>query len=166
MCITDRTGVCSKWNHHRVKRKMQDDDQFVRETSAPSDNESSTETEDSDIYVPNNPQDWKSEHISSWVQWISKKFNIYPDLVPARFPSGGIELANFTKADFWVCAGSKAGGDALAKHFAYHLQLGTGIEDKLLSNDTDPGNHHCFSPTRVLPHSKISPGKILINDQQ
>ncbi|EAT41880.1 AAEL006533-PA [Aedes aegypti] len=139
MCITGRTGAGSKWNHHRVKRKMQDDDQFVREASAAS--ESSTETEDSDntlIYVPTNPQEWTSEHIASWVQWISKKFQIFPSLEPARFPNGGVELAKFTKADFWVCAGSKAGGNTLAKHFAHLLQIGTGIEDKLLGNDTDP----------------------------
>lgn len=144
MCIRKRTGGCGKWNHHRVKRKMQNDDQFVREASAASDNESTTETEDSDlIYVPTNPQEWTSEHISSWVQWISKKFKIYPSLEPARFPSGGVELAKFTKADFWVCAGSKAGGDTLANHFAHLLQNVTGIEDILLGNDIDPGNH-CF----------------------
>ncbi|XP_065095208.1 DNA-binding protein D-ETS-6-like isoform X2 [Ochlerotatus camptorhynchus] len=142
MCIWKQTGVYSKWNYHRVKRKMQDDDEIVRETSAASDNDSSTEAEESDnalIYVPTNPLEWTSDHIASWVQWVSKKFKIFPSLEPVRFPNNGVELGKFTKADFWVCAGSKAGGDTLSKHFAHLLQIGTGIEDKLLGNDVDPG---------------------------
>lgn len=159
MCIENRTGVYSKWNYHRVKRKMQDDEEIVRETSAANDNDSSTETEESDnalIYVPTNPLEWTSDHIASWVQWVSKKFKIFPSLEPVRFPDNGIELGKFTKADFWVCAGSKAGGDTLSKHFAHLLQIGTGIEDNLLGNDVDPGNH-CFP--LVLQQQRLATAK-------
>ncbi|XP_058815069.1 DNA-binding protein D-ETS-6-like [Topomyia yanbarensis] len=119
------------------------DDQFTRETITASDNsESSPEAEEESdnplIFVPTNPLEWTGEHICSWVQWVSKKFNVFPSLEPARFPCNGVDLAKFTKADFWVCAGSKAGGDTLSKHFAHLLQSGTGIEDKLLGNNIDP----------------------------
>ncbi|XP_055643401.1 DNA-binding protein D-ETS-6 [Toxorhynchites rutilus septentrionalis] len=117
------------------------DDEFNRETIEVSENDSSSETEKSDnspIYLPTNPLEWTSEDIGSWVQWVSEKFNIFPNLEPGRFPSNGVELAKFSKADFWVCAGSKAGGDTLSKHFAHRLQIGTGIEDISLANDTDP----------------------------
>ncbi|XP_058447745.1 DNA-binding protein D-ETS-6-like [Malaya genurostris] len=119
------------------------DAQFTRETIEASDNsESVSDTQEENdnplIFVPTNPLEWTGEHISSWVQWVTKKFNIFPSLEPARFPCNGVDLAKFTKADFWVCAGSKAGGDTLSKHFAHFLQIGTGIEDRLLGNNIDP----------------------------
>ena len=64
----------------------------------------------------------------------------------ARFPQAGSELAPFTKADFWVCAGSAAGGNTLAKHFAHLVRhagrnkgSGSGGQQELES-DIDPGN--------------------------
>ncbi|KFB39880.1 Ets domain-containing protein [Anopheles sinensis] len=99
----------------------------------------SSDDEDSEqIYVPNNPLEWTAEHVSAWTLWVSKNFEIFPPLEPARFPNGGEEIAKFTKADFWVCAGSKAGGDTCAKHFAHLMQRATGAEDKQLYNDVDP----------------------------
>jgi ETS-type family, other len=44
-----------------------------------------------------------------------------------------------TKADFWVCAGSKEGGNIVAKHFAYLLYSVTGNEQKALLDEKDPG---------------------------
>ncbi|XP_055539139.1 DNA-binding protein D-ETS-6-like isoform X1 [Wyeomyia smithii] len=121
------------------------DEENTRETIATGsdkhDSSSDAGEEESDnalIYVPTNPLEWTGEHVSSWVRWVSKKFNIFPNLEPVRFPNNGTDLVRFTKADFWVCAGSKAGGDTLAKHFAHLLQSGTGIEDKLLGNNVDP----------------------------
>jgi len=48
-------------------------------------------------------------------------------------------LCTLTKADFWVCAGSKRGGDLLAKHFAHLIHSATGRTQSSLLNDDDPG---------------------------
>lgn len=140
------------------------DDPIAR--NSPEDGDTSEEGEESDgdsalIYVPTNPLEWTTEHIQSWVRWLSKKFQIFPPLEPVRFPTSGADLAKFTKADFWVCAGSKAGGNALARHYAHLRQIGSGggVEDSTLANDVDPGNN----PLAVL---SPSPAKILINDQR
>ncbi|XP_053692519.1 LOW QUALITY PROTEIN: DNA-binding protein D-ETS-6 [Sabethes cyaneus] len=135
MCPRLRIEESSKWNYHRHRRKMHDDgsERIVISDASPEEESDSGLT-----YVPTNPLEWTDEHISSWVQWVSKNFEIFPSLEPARFPSNGVDLAKFAKADFWVCAGSKEGGDRLSKHFAYLLQTGTGIEDNLLANDVDP----------------------------
>uniref|UniRef100_A0AAG5D9I1 ETS domain-containing protein n=1 Tax=Anopheles atroparvus TaxID=41427 RepID=A0AAG5D9I1_ANOAO len=100
--------------------------------------DSSDEEDSEQIYVPNNPLQWTAEHVSAWTLWVSKNFDIFPPLEPARFPKSGDEIAQFTKADFWVCAGSKAGGDTLAKHFAHLMHRATGAEDKQLYSDVDP----------------------------
>ncbi|XP_001844046.2 DNA-binding protein D-ETS-6 [Culex quinquefasciatus] len=118
------------------------DDPIAR--NSPEDGDTSEEGEESDgdsalIYVPTNPLEWTTEHIQSWVRWLSKKFQIFPPLEPVRFPTSGADLAKFTKADFWVCAGSKAGGNALARHYAHLRQIGSGgVEDSTLANDVDP----------------------------
>uniref|UniRef100_A0A182MEW8 ETS domain-containing protein n=1 Tax=Anopheles culicifacies TaxID=139723 RepID=A0A182MEW8_9DIPT len=108
----------------------------VRESSTDSDGEDSEQ-----IYVPNNPHQWNAEHVSAWISWVSKNFDIFPPLEPARFPSTGQEIAQFTKADFWVCAGSAAGGNTLAKHFAHFIHIGTGDRNvgQRLASDIDPG---------------------------
>uniref|UniRef100_A0A182QYI3 ETS domain-containing protein n=1 Tax=Anopheles farauti TaxID=69004 RepID=A0A182QYI3_9DIPT len=108
------------------------------ERDSTTDSESDDECEQ--IYVPNNPNEWTADHVTAWVSWVSKNFDIFPPLEPARFPALGQELVQFTKADFWVCAGSKAGGDTLAKHFAHHIRVGTGgTVDPELENAIDPG---------------------------
>lgn len=120
------------------------DDPIAR--NSPEDDSSSTSSEDSEdsdsalVYVPTNPLEWTTEHIHSWINWLSKKYEIFPPLEPVRFPTSGTDLAKFTKADFWVCAGSKAGGDILARFYAHHRQIGSGggIEDSTLANDVDP----------------------------
>ena len=116
---------------------MQDDPKASAKRN--SDHSSSeTESEDPLEFVPLNPSEWDENHIRTWIVWVSKKFNIFPSLEPGRFPKAGSDLCKFTKADFWVCAGSKIGGDTLSKHFAYLGQTGTGLQDRSLENDSDP----------------------------
>lgn len=117
------------------------DDAIARSSPEDDTSEESEESDEGDsalIYVPTNPLEWSTDHIQSWIKWLSKKFEIYPPLEPVRFPGSGADLAKFTKADFWVCAGSKAGGDALAKHFAHLRQIGGGVEDSTLASNVDP----------------------------
>uniref|UniRef100_A0A182FWX7 Uncharacterized protein n=2 Tax=Anopheles albimanus TaxID=7167 RepID=A0A182FWX7_ANOAL len=100
--------------------------------------EEDEEADSAQIYVPKDPREWTAEHVSTWLLWVSKNFHIFPPIEPARFPDTGQEIARFSKADFWVCAGSKAGGSALARHFAHLLHTGTGIEDRQLLSNTEP----------------------------
>lgn len=44
-----------------------------------------------------------------------------------------------SRADFWVCAGSKTGGNVLAKHIAHLIYSCTGQSRKSLLSDDDPG---------------------------
>uniref|UniRef100_A0A8W7PIN9 ETS domain-containing protein n=1 Tax=Anopheles coluzzii TaxID=1518534 RepID=A0A8W7PIN9_ANOCL len=122
------------------------------DSSADSDGEEECEQ----TYLPNDPHQWNAEHVSTWISWVSKNFDIFPPLEPARFPQAGSELAPFTKADFWVCAGSAAGGNTLAKHFAHLVRhagrnKGSGSDGQQeLESDIDPASRQrceCI-PTR------------------
>lgn len=117
---------------------MQDDPIAASPSSCSISSENSEDSDSALVYVPTNPLEWTTEHIHSWISWLSKKYEIFPPLEPVRFPTSGTDLAKFTKADFWVCAGSKAGGDILARFYAHHGQIGSGIEDSTLANDVDP----------------------------
>lgn len=44
-----------------------------------------------------------------------------------------------SRAEFWVCAGSDAGGKALANHFAYRLESMTGRRMVSFDNNNIPG---------------------------
>lgn len=114
--------------------------------------EEDEEADSAQIYVPKDPREWTAEHVSTWLLWVSKNFHIFPPIEPARFPDTGQEIARFSKADFWVCAGSKAGGSALARHFAHLLHTGTGIEDRQLLSNTEPG-----TGTRLTLFTPIPP---------
>lgn len=91
------------------------------------------------VLVPGDPREWNSKHIESWLAWTSKEFNIIPSPLPNRFPTNGKEIAELSKAEFWVCAGSQYGGNTLAKHLAHLLQSSTGISKTSLLNNEDPG---------------------------
>lgn len=127
-----------------------DNDKKKKHTS---DDDSDDEESDELIFVPN-PREWDEKNIETWVSWISKKFRCDPKLEPGRFPTDSQELLKFTKADFWVCGGSGANGNYLAKHFGYLLKNATGSAHESLLNDTEPGNfilsllifqfHFCF----------------------
>ncbi|XP_053661839.1 DNA-binding protein D-ETS-6-like [Anopheles marshallii] len=108
-------------------------------------------------YVPNNPHQWNAEHVSAWILWVSKNFDIYPPLEPARFPPTGEEIAQFTVADFWVCAGSAAGGNTLAKHFAHLIHTGTGDGNagRRLATDVDPEPYQLLN---AASHRLVSQG--------
>lgn len=85
------------------------------------------------------PTEWNSNHIKTWLEWIASKFDITPVPIPSRFPTDGRELVTLTRADFWVCAGSKEGGNTLAKHMAHLLYGITGKWESPMLSDIDPG---------------------------
>ncbi|XP_050077938.1 DNA-binding protein D-ETS-6-like [Anopheles maculipalpis] len=128
-----------------------------RDSSTDSSGGGSDEDDDSEqTYVPNNPHQWNAEHVTAWICWVSKNFHIYPPLEPARFPQTGQEIAQFTKADFWVCAGSAAGGNTLAKHFDHLIRTGTGGNDgQELANDIDPEPYQLLN---AASHRLVSQG--------
>ncbi|XP_050081788.1 DNA-binding protein D-ETS-6-like [Anopheles aquasalis] len=117
--------------------------------------EEDEQADSAQIYVPKDPREWTAEHVSTWLLWVSKNFHIFPPIEPARFPDTGHEIARFSKADFWVCAGSKAGGSALARHFAHLLHTGTGIEDRQLSSNTEPEPYQLLN---AASHRLVSQG--------
>lgn len=74
-----------------------------------------------------------------WLKWITREFTIVPEPYAERFPETGRELCEMSRADFWVCAGSKTGGNVLAKHIAHLIYSCTGQSRKSLLSDDDPG---------------------------
>ncbi|TMW50871.1 hypothetical protein DOY81_004058 [Sarcophaga bullata] len=92
----------------------------------------------SPVEVPLDPRVWKAEHIAGWVKWMTKQFNIVPEPDVARFPNTGAELCSLSRAEFWVCAGSREGGKLFAKHFALTLHSATGRETSPMLNDNEP----------------------------
>lgn len=94
---------------------------------------------DDEIRLPTDPSEWNSDNIKAWIAWVTKEFKLQPSPDYNRFPSTGKELVEFTRADFWVCAGSKLGGNTLAKHLAYLQHTATGRCMSPLNNDNDPG---------------------------
>src|ERR1700744_4881373 len=97
-----------------------------------------------EIHLPTDPTEWNLENIKTWIAWVTKEFNLQPPPDFNRFPSNGQELVEFTRADFWVCAGSKYGGNTLAKHLAYLQHTATGRCTSPLNNDNDPGISYSY----------------------
>lgn len=97
-----------------------------------------SDDDESFVSLPGNPQTWTATNIKTWLEWASKQFDLDPPLQPEKFPETGDDLLNLSKADFWVCASSKFGGNKLAKHIAYLQYNSTGIENTELTNDADP----------------------------
>lgn len=94
---------------------------------------------DEEIHLPTDPTEWNADNIKTWISWVTKEFKLEPSPDHNRFPSIGKDLVEFTRADFWVCAGSKLGGNTLAKHLAYLQHTATGRCTSPLNNDNDPG---------------------------
>uniref|UniRef100_A0A1A9WKY6 ETS domain-containing protein n=1 Tax=Glossina brevipalpis TaxID=37001 RepID=A0A1A9WKY6_9MUSC len=95
--------------------------------------------------VPVDPRVWNSDHIASWVTWMSKQFNLKPEPDILRFPTSGAELCKMTRAEFWVCAGSREGGIAFAKHLAFTLHSITGRESSPMLNDNEPNPYQLLN---------------------
>lgn len=122
-----------------------------------SSDEEPEEEEDNDalVMVPSDPNEWTAEHISNWLKWITKKFEIDPQPDQSRFPTTGKELCAMTRADFWVCAGSRQGGIILAKHFAHWLHSGTGRATSPFLNDNEPNPYQLLN---AASHRLVSQG--------
>lgn len=104
-----------------------------------SDSELDRDTPDSDlVLVPGDPNEWDTDHIKQWLAWASRKFKIDPPAQLDRFPETGKELCDMSKAEFWVCAGSKYGGDTLAKHIAHLIYCISGVEKEEFLSSEDP----------------------------
>ena len=86
------------------------------------------------------PKEWDAANIKSWLTWMTKKFQLNPAPVLSRFPESGEALIKYSRADFWVCAGTKEGGNILAKYIAHLIHSSTGRSTSPLLNDNDPGN--------------------------
>ncbi|XP_054743302.1 DNA-binding protein D-ETS-6-like [Anastrepha obliqua] len=97
------------------------------------------------VEVPLDPHAWNVDHITSWVKWLTKQFNIDPEPDISRFPTVGSELCELSRADFWVCAGSRQGGIVLAKHFALTLYNATGRETSPMLNEDEPNPYQLLN---------------------
>ncbi|XP_016985665.1 DNA-binding protein D-ETS-6 isoform X1 [Drosophila rhopaloa] len=99
----------------------------------------------SPVEVPVDPHAWSSEDIASWVKWTTRKFKLDPEPDIDRFPKDAQELCDLTRADFWVCAGSRRGGMLLSKHFALSLYHATGRETSPMLNDNEPNPYQLLN---------------------
>ncbi|XP_030565429.1 DNA-binding protein D-ETS-6 [Drosophila novamexicana] len=97
------------------------------------------------VVVPVDPHAWTTEDIASWVKWLTRKFKIEPEPDITRFPKDGNELCQLSRADFWVCAGSRRGGILLAKHFAFSLYHATGRETSPMLNENEPNPYQLLN---------------------
>lgn len=116
----------------------------IESTSNDTESTADENVDDEEIHLPTDPTEWNSDNIKAWISWVTKEFKLEPAPDSKRFPSNGTELVEFTRADFWVCAGSRLGGNTLAKHLAYLQYTATGRCTSPLNNDNDPGM--CSSP--------------------
>lgn len=85
---------------------------------------------------------------------MTKQFNLKPPPVRSRFPNNGNELLELSKAEFWVCAGSKHGGKKLAEYVAWKHYDATGRSIPSLQNDIEPRKRrkvYCLFIFTVLP---------------
>nr|XP_014090996.2 DNA-binding protein D-ETS-6-like [Bactrocera oleae]XP_036222630.1 DNA-binding protein D-ETS-6-like [Bactrocera oleae] len=97
------------------------------------------------VKVPLDPHAWSTDDIAKWVKWLTKHFKIDPEPDISRFPTTGAELCELSRADFWVCAGSRQGGILLAKHFALTLYSATGRETSPMLNEDEPNPYQLLN---------------------
>lgn len=109
-----------------------------------------------DSVFPQDPAEWNAQHIESWLEWTTREFQIDPPPQTVRFPTTGQELVSLSRADFWVCAGSKLGGNLLAKHIAHLIQSSTGRSQSPLLSDEDPGEYPiCFAQNNCKGYESL-----------
>ncbi|XP_017075407.2 DNA-binding protein D-ETS-6 isoform X1 [Drosophila eugracilis] len=99
----------------------------------------------SPVEVPVDPHAWTTADIACWVKWATQKFKLDPEPDVDRFPKDAQELCELTRADFWVCAGSRRGGMLLSKHFALSLYHATGRETSPMLNDNEPNPYQLLN---------------------
>ncbi|XP_050320142.1 DNA-binding protein D-ETS-6-like [Bactrocera neohumeralis] len=97
------------------------------------------------VKVPLDPHAWSTDDIAKWVKWLTKQFKIDPEPDISRFPTTGAELCELSRAEFWVCAGSRQGGILLAKHFALTLYSATGRETSPMLNEDEPNPYQLLN---------------------
>eukprot|EP00099_Drosophila_melanogaster_P011233 NP_001285547.1 Ets at 21C, isoform C [Drosophila melanogaster] len=112
---------------------------------SPRRNSSDSNRSVSPVEVPVDPHAWTPEDIASWVRWATRKFKLDPEPDIDRFPKDAQELCDLSRADFWVCAGSRRGGMLLAQHFAISLYHATGRETSPMLNDDEPNPYQLLN---------------------
>lgn len=91
------------------------------------------------MFQISDPSEWDAANIKTWLNWSTRKFSLKPAPTRCRFPNNGKELVKLTKAEFWVCAGTKEGGNTLAKYIAWKVYDATGQQLTSLQSNDDPG---------------------------
>lgn len=129
----------------RLKRRKRASEKVTVVSDDSSDNvgkprrESSPEADDEIIFVPNNPKTWSDKNIETWVNWVSKKFQLNPALDVSRFPKTAEELATYSKADFYIVCGSFEGGKMISQHYKYMMSNAQEKFHETLQTVGDPG---------------------------
>ncbi|XP_034474754.1 DNA-binding protein D-ETS-6 [Drosophila innubila] len=117
----------------------------VSDADADANTDTDTESAPATPVLPVDPHAWTTEDIASWVKWLTRKVKIDPEPDITRFPKNGNELCQLSRADFWVCAGSRRGGILLAKHFAHSLYRATGRETSPMLNENEPNPYQLLN---------------------
>lgn len=97
------------------------------------------DTDSAPVLMPTDPSTWQPSHIVAWLHWLGKQFHIRPRLDARRFPTDGGELMRMSRSEFWVCAGSRLGGQMAARHMAFLVRDATGRSSSPLFGDSEPG---------------------------
>lgn len=84
------------------------------------------------------PTDWDTIKIRTWLNWSIEKFSLDPKPVFDRFPKTGAELVALSRAEFWVCAGSKRSGNILARFIVDWTHKACGRWLQNLRSEIDP----------------------------
>lgn len=113
----------------------QNSQKYARDSSSSSE----TDNEDEIIYVPDNPKKWSENDITAWIQWATKKFKLAGSIDSEKFPQKAEELANFTKAEFYIACGSFEGGEKVLKHYKYLMERADEPCNETLLKDGEPG---------------------------
>lgn len=117
---------------------VNDDDDSVMCVSNESSKCQDADVSDDVMYVPADPRTWNEKDVQNWIRFLSKNFEFKVPLDGSRFPKTGAELATFSKADFYIIAGSFEGGKIVADHFKYYMENVTTDVHETLKSAEEP----------------------------
>lgn len=72
------------------------------------------------------PVTWESRHVSEWLSWASREFDLTPAPDPSRFPRDGRGLLALSLPELEDCAGSPRAARLLQVHLAHLRHALTG----------------------------------------
>lgn len=150
--VIDSSVASGQSNNLSSSTSISDDEEIYTKCSKNKKEDEEEFDDSSPIYVPDNPTSWEEKHIETWVKWCAKNFSINnPKPDPKRFPKTGVELAKFTKADFYMTCGSLEGGKCIMQNFKYFME-NIGKENDLeesLKSDEEPSKFKIFLKSNV-----------------